>query len=161
MKGGRAEKQILRNIGDLFFGNLQITLVYEGEIYQLGRRLKVDPYLDLFELLKDRSDKNRRALASFTREDFSQIYLFFDYEGQASTASDGELAGLLAHFDNETEGGKLFLSYPMVEAVKHINRNDPFDLCIVTATIIGAAYKRLVGTYTGFQNLTGFSKGDW
>ena len=36
------------------------------------------------------------------------------------------MALLFIHFDNETEKGKLYISYPMVEALKHIEKDAPF-----------------------------------
>ncbi len=161
VEGSRAEGQILKNIGCLFFEDSHIQVAYEAEIYQLGRNLEEDPYLDIFELLKQRSTANSQTLADYRRDDFSQIYLFFDYEAHASTASDDALAEMLERFNNETEHGKLFISYPMVEALKHLNRNDSFESCLVPMTITGATYKPLVHKCTAFQDIRKLTKTDW
>ncbi|MDT8390814.1 MAG: hypothetical protein RRC34_09945 [Lentisphaeria bacterium] len=162
LEGEKPEKQILRNVENLFFGSQQLKVLFGAEVYQLCRSIEEDPDLDLFELLKGRSDRNYRALEDYTRKDFSQIYLFFDYEGQASAASDDDLDHLLEHFNNETEAGKLFVSYPMVEALKDINRVDDFKDFTVSAFISGKkAYKKLASERTGFPVFKKFSKEDW
>ena len=46
--------------------------------------------------------------------------MFFDYDGHSIIADDNKLKQLLEIFDNETDKGKLFISYPMVESLKHI-----------------------------------------
>ena len=55
------------------------------------------------------------------RESVSQVFLFFDLDihglAQSIEQSCEQLDELLNFFDNETENGKLFLSYPMVEVV--------------------------------------------
>ena len=150
VEGRKPEAQVLSSIGKQFFRSPIIHVVFEAEIYQLGKLLRDDPYLDLFEVLKERSEKNRDVLVDYERDDFSQVYLFFDYEGQASNASDADLGEMLVHFTNETEHGKLFLSYPMAEALKHLSRGNPFEECVVPAGITGAQYKPLVGNQTDF-----------
>jgi hypothetical protein len=161
VEGVNPEKQVLSSIGKQFFEDKLIHVAYEAEVYQLGKLLSDDPYLDLFEVLKERSEKNSQVLAEFNRDDFSQIYLFFDYEGQAANASDTALDDMLAHFTNETESGKLYVSYPMVEALKHLNRSDPFEDCAVPAGITGAEYKPLVGKHLDFQDLRKVTAADW
>lgn len=56
-------------------------------------------------------------------EDFSSIYLFFDHDAHSHSEMKYDeyskmIEELLIHFNNETENGKLFISYPMVEALK-------------------------------------------
>ena len=162
LEGERPERQILRNVENLFFGSQHLKLIFGAEVYQLCKSIEEDPDLDLFELLKVRSGHNCRALEDYTREDFSQIYLFFDYEGQAPNASDDSLADLLARFDNETEAGKLFVSYPMVEALRDIDPKEDFGQFVVSADINGKAeYKNLASRRTGIAAFRNLSKESW
>lgn len=46
--------------------------------------------------------------------------MFFDYDGHSSLADDNKLLELLEFFKEETDKGKLYISYPMVESLKHI-----------------------------------------
>ncbi len=161
VEGAKTERQIVSNINRQFFRDKIVRVAYEAEVYQLGKLMRDDPYLDLFEVLKERSEENRQVLSEFNREEFSQIYMFFDYEGQASTASDETLAQMLACFGNETEHGKLYMSYPMVESLKHLNHSMSFEECVVSADITGKEYKRLVSEETAFQDLRNITEEDW
>ncbi len=108
-----------------------IKCVFGAEIYQLYREIKKDNDLDTFNLLKEKN-VNKEILKNFRRNDFAEIYLFFDYDAQAPLASpqdrygnsvkegDEKLKDMLNFFDNETDKGKLYISYPMVEALRHI-----------------------------------------
>ena len=57
-----------------------------------------------------------------TRDDFSEVYLFFDYDAHQTNLRKEDdadaVAQMLESFDNETENGKLYISYPMVEALR-------------------------------------------
>ena len=58
--------------------------------------------------------------------DFSEVYLFFDYDGHHNNipkklSGKDALEEMLETFNNETELGKLYVSYPMVEAIKEIS----------------------------------------
>jgi hypothetical protein len=127
-EGEKSEDQIVSNLEKVFFiGNTTIKCVYGGEIYQLYKSIKEDEDLDTFTLIKGRNAKNEAILADFKRKDFAEIYLFFDYDGHSSLANDNKLQSLLEFFNEETEKGKLYLSYPMVEALKHICDYETFN----------------------------------
>ncbi len=83
-------------------------------------------------MLKERF-QNQELLSEYTREDFAEIYLFFDYDGHANNATDEKIQALLELFNEETENGKLFISYPMVEAIKHISSTIDFKQLTVEA----------------------------
>lgn len=127
-EGASTEKQIVESMcTHIFSSNADVTVrcVYGAEIYQLYKDIKAEgepEFVDVFEILK-RRDKD--SLAQYSRDDFAEIYLFFDYDGHATGADDSKIFELLEFFDNETEKGKLLISYPMVEAIKHLN-NLPF-----------------------------------
>lgn len=98
-----------------------VKIVFSTNIYALYSVLKQDEgFLDVVEVLKERLPKNK-SLQDLNREDVSQIYLFFDLDIHGKNFSPEisckQLSELVDFFDNETENGKLFLSYPMVEAV--------------------------------------------
>lgn len=87
-----------------------------SEVYQLYQKIKKDEYLDIFVLLQ-KMPQNKENLSEYTREDFAEVYLFFDYDGHATNAKDETIQSLLELFNKETEAGKPFISYPMVEAI--------------------------------------------
>ncbi len=128
-EGKKPEKQFSQSLQNHVLQqetNIVVECVFDAEIYQLYNKVKDDEFFDTFELLKQ---KDPRALEEFTRNDFAEIYLFFDYDGHATIADDATIVKMLSIFDNETEQGKLFISYPMSEALKHITESFQ-DLCV-------------------------------
>lgn len=125
-EGRKTEKSVTDNLTKFFVNeNTVITCAYCTTIYKMYADISEDEYLDTFSLVKD-IDANKDTLKGFKRSDFSQIYMFFDYDGHATNASDKKMSDLLAFFNEETEKGKLYISYPMVEAIKHIESFDKF-----------------------------------
>lgn len=144
-EGERTEPKISKSMQQHIFANqvnVVVEAVFKGEIYQLYNKLDKDPYLDIFSLLKER-DNN--TLEGYSSDDFVEIYLFFDYDGHSTIAADGKLVDLLNLFDNETLNGKLYISYPMVEALKHITEDVPNDFCHTSVrSKMNISYKNLV-----------------
>ncbi|WP_405352151.1 hypothetical protein [Fusobacterium animalis] len=68
---------------------------------------------------------------------------------------------MLNKFDNETENGKLYISYPMVEALKHIKKDnlDVNNYLVEAKTRIN--YKNLVSLNTDYENLLTLTKRNW
>ncbi len=134
-EGERTEQSIVDNLAKYFInesGNDFITCAYCAEIYQLYREIAQDEYLDTFALLKEKK-ANKKILNFYERKDFAEIYMFFDYDGHSSMADDSKIKKLLHFFDEETDKGKLYLSYPMVESLKHIVSFENFVISKVKA----------------------------
>ncbi len=127
-EGDKTEDVIVGRMERHFMGRSSaIKCVFGGEIYQLYSRLKEDDFaVDMVRLLKERSEDNRKELDGYDSDSFSSIYFFFDYDAHATQADDRKIEELISFFDNETENGKLFVSYPMVEAIRHMNDKDSF-----------------------------------
>lgn len=125
-EGPKTEKSITDNLIKFFVNeNTVITCAYCTTIYKMYTDISKDEFLDTFNIVKD-IEANKDTLKDFKRSDFAQIYMFFDYDGHATNASDEKLNKLLNFFNEETEKGKLYISYPMVEALKHIECFDTF-----------------------------------
>ncbi|MBR1634997.1 MAG: hypothetical protein IJ682_08070 [Lachnospiraceae bacterium] len=126
VEGEVREPQIIDNISKVFFahGDFKIiTLPAEENIYMLWKKLKADDFdTDIIEVLRESSDVIREQLTGFSRDDFSEVYLFFDYDiHQTNLGKEDDadaVAQMLKSFDNETENGKLYISYPMVESLR-------------------------------------------
>lgn len=100
----------------------EILTTFKAEIYQLYKKI-IDEDADLFAVLQEK-DAN---LKKISQDNISSIFLIFDYDCHASQADDNKIIELLEYFDNETENGKIFISYPMVEAFKYFNVCDNLD----------------------------------
>lgn len=170
-EGEKTEKQIINNLENNFttFSNKIIFLSYKANIYNLFREIEEDEDIDIISLLKEkqikankiRNDVENIDVSNINSDDISQIYLFFDYDGHTENASDEEIVKMLNKFDNETENGKLYISYPMVEALKHLKK-DKLDInnYLVEAKI-RINYKNFVSQNTDYENLVNLTKGNW
>lgn len=143
-EGGRAEEQIVSNMQKFFVNeNTIIKCVFGGEIYQIYKKIVEDPDLDTFNLIKERNIETKLILEGYNRSDFAEIYMFFDYDGHSDKADDSKLKDLIEFFNEETDKGKLYVSYPMVESLKHICDFATFkDLTVRCKDNIG--YKNIV-----------------
>ena len=119
-EGARTERHIFNNLKKHYFSgqNSIVHATFDTDIYTLWQEVRKDEFLDLIELIRDKNAKNKSELQGISRVNVSQIFLFFDYDGHSHNASDEAIQQMLAHFDNETENGKLYISYPMVEALR-------------------------------------------
>lgn len=106
--------------------NLKI-IPYKTNIYSLYKQLKSDDFdTDIISVLEER-DKDNPFFKSFDSVDeISEIYLFFDYDAHhyqtranCEKVTYQQLHEMLDFFDNETDQGKLYISYPMIEAIHH------------------------------------------
>lgn len=127
VEGTFREPQILNNLIRTFFkgDNYQVISLPAGEnIYMLWKQLQEDQFeTDIIEIVRDYCKSTAKQLEGLTRDDFAELFLFFDYDGHQNNLSDEQnseqvLEKMLEHFDNETENGKLYVSYPMVEALR-------------------------------------------
>ena len=126
VEGEAREPQVIDNISRVFFnrGNFKIITLPAGEnIYMLWKKLKDDDFdTDIIEVLRESNKKIREQLEELSRDDFSEVFLFFDYDAHQTNlgkTDDGDVINqMLESFDNETENGKLYISYPMVEALR-------------------------------------------
>ncbi len=142
-------------------GRTIIHAVFCGEIYSLYHTLKKDEDLELFYILKGK-ELNKDSLADLSLKDISEVYLFFDHDAHATAADEVKLREMLEFFNEETENGKLYISYPMVEAIKHFHP----DHCFKSLTVeIGKnkQYKAFVANNccNQYKNIQAYSKEQW
>jgi hypothetical protein len=152
VEGEAREPLIIDNIFKVFFahGNFKIITLPAGQnIYMLWKKLKEDDFdTDIIEVLREEHKELEAQLAGLSRDDFSEVYLFFDYDGHQNNLGEDDdsdvINQMLISFDNETENGKLYISYPMVEALRDFVTGvcGDKDNCIVHVPELGN-YKML------------------
>lgn len=120
-----------------------LICAFENCIYDLWTIMNSDPDLDIVEVIRERSEKNKSILSGFSRSDISQVYLFFDFDGHDGKYSPQKVNELTSFFSNETENGAIFISYPMVESLRHFSKNFNFYEKKVKA-LKNIRYKNLV-----------------
>ncbi|MBD3724738.1 MAG: hypothetical protein IE891_08170 [Flavobacteriaceae bacterium] len=157
-EGEKTEAQLVNSLSNFFFNeNVVIKCAFCAEIYQLHNAISKDNDLDTFTLLKE-IPQNKEILSEFDRNDFAEIYLFFDYDGHSTLANDDDLLLMLELFNEETESGKLLISYPMVESIKHFSDKIDFKHLKVNAKE-NIKYKSIVNSdcdniYQNFSKYT-------
>ena len=130
VEGEVRDLRFAKELTDCFFssGRYQakiINLPASQNIYMLYKLLIEDDFdTDLVEILRDNVPSAQEVLDGISRDEIDEVYLFFDYDThqnnisrELNISSDDVVRTLLSIFDNETEYGKLYLSYPMVEAL--------------------------------------------
>lgn len=133
VEGQKAEPAYLKNIEQVFFSRTTkneiewLIIPYKTLIYTLAKEIQADPDLQLIELLKEKHP----ALVHIDTSMISEIYLLFDYDGHDSKNSISDkvakLELMFEIFHDETENGKLYISYPMIEAVKDLVHEDAIN----------------------------------
>ena len=143
-EGARTEDKLVEKLERNFLGDRHaIKCVYDAEIYQLYRTIKEEKgfSIDIVSLLKERTADNHRILNDYTRDSFAYIYLFFDYDAHSTLADDDKIKEMLSFFNNETEEGMLYISYPMVEAIRHFKDLESFKSLTVKCKRRNCPYK--------------------
>lgn len=130
-----------------------ISLPAAQNLYMLYEKLCADDFeTDVVELLRESVPDARAVLEGVPRRAIAQTYMFFDFDPHHNNLGDGTVdtyevvARMLEVFDNETEHGKLYISYPMVEALYDYKRDycQAFTKCFISLDDIGD-YKRASG----------------
>ena len=129
-EGAKTEDKLVEKLEKNFLGDRHaIKCVFDAEIYQLYHAIKEDDKafsIDIVSLLKERKAENAEILKGYTRDSFAYIYMFFDYDAHSTLADDEKIKEMLSFFNDETDEGMLYISYPMVEAIRHFRDMESF-----------------------------------
>ena len=126
-EGKRREPDIFKTLEFLFFQKEQsIICSFGNNIYELYRQMQeLDGAGDIVSILRELNKNNPDS--PFTSEtkssDYSEIYLFFDYDFQNRNLTleemNRQLSEMLDLFNDETDNGKPYINYPMLEAIRY------------------------------------------
>lgn len=168
-EGKENEPDIMKIINNLFFEDkrdIDIFVSYCNNIQSLFNELNKDDDLDLVGLLKENETKHpelEKKLEKCNRDEFSEIYLFFDYDikktdkhNKDSLETQNEkIKEMLELFDNETEKGKLYINYPMVESIRYFKKELPDKnyYTYTTNLFIGRKFKEDTNNFSHYKNL--------
>lgn len=126
-EGAKYEPALYDGIKPLFFNRSkdQILCSFCSSIYTFYKRLKddFDGFADVVDVLKLEKEKvdPENEIFQYKSSDFESIYLFFDYDFYKGDlkSKNAQILELLEYFNEETENGKLFISYPMIESIQY------------------------------------------
>lgn len=159
VEGEETEKQILENLNNTILKEVEQKIIpYKTNIYDIYEKLIEDEDFNIVEILNDKIDEN------LDPETFPYIYLIFDYDGHDSRAADDKIRTMIEYFNNETEKGKLYINYPMVEGIKHIKTETGEEFKDIVHEISeGSSYKNKIGSesYTKYRDLTSYDFEIW
>lgn len=127
-EGEEREPELYKTLERLYFPreNDNIVCSFGNNIYALYMEmLALDGDGDIVSVMKEKlSERGDKALEGKRSSDFSEIYLFFDYDFQNSQLSIEEInrrvGEMLEMFDEETDSGKLYINYPMIESIRYV-----------------------------------------
>lgn len=150
-EGEKSEKQFCNFIIDKYFiqnNKVKEFVSFGTNIYGLYDEMKRDNGLDIVELVKERAKEQKKTsvYSKLNEGHFSEVYLIFDFDFHAPQYSSDKIKEMVNFFNNETENGKLYINYPMLESFKHF-RNIP-DLNFNNYKVLENdcyTYKRYIG----------------
>jgi ppGpp synthetase/RelA/SpoT-type nucleotidyltranferase len=168
-EGEKTEPSIFDNIQEVFFNKSpgrRIYACFGTNIYKLWQELKDDTDFDTIIKLQELA-RNKDELKNLDRNNVSEIHLFFDFEGQILKDNQADMYckiinEMLDIFNDENEHGKLWISYPMVEALKHSCKDleKCFSKCIMKIKS-DIHYKDHVGIMHDYQDVRKYTYLDW
>lgn len=175
VEGTEYEPSIIENMDKVFFHNSSnseniklVSLPADQNIYMLYQRFKeYGDDIDIIEVIREFSPKTREALKEYSRNDFSEVYLFMDLDKQQNNLPKGidpksVVLEMLQTFNNETENGKLYISYPSAEAIGDYCYNSCIpisDYCLTN--LCGKKYKNDVKKSKYYKDISEYTINDW
>lgn len=161
-EGDEREPRLYRTLERLYFPkqNENIICSFGNNIYDLYNELQeYDGDGDIVALMRERlADRGDATLDGIRNSDISEIFLFFDYDFQNSQLSLDEInwrvEEMLTLFDDETDNGKLYINYPMIESIRY-TKELPDD-AYASYTIGREAckdFKRLAREFSAYDSL--------
>ena len=170
LEGEAQEPRIIENMKRCYFRDERfkiITLPAEENIYMLWKKMKSDDFeTDVIEVVRESSKEAAENLGELKRDNFSQVFLFFDYDAHHKLSTDrieaNALLEMLQNFDNETESGKLYVSYPMAEVLRDFMPG----LCSAATSCswpieLFSVYKRESGNRCPCANIQKYDSNQW
>lgn len=132
--------------------NTILILPFCTSIYGFWKEFKKDENQDALEVLINSASCDSTILKDLDPDHISGIYLIFDYDGHCSNADDSKIIEMLDFFDEETERGKLFISYPMIEAFRDLKKNE--NLCFTRCKVPIDEFRKYKGLSSSRSDFT-------
>jgi len=161
-EGAKYEPPLYKGIKALFFprSDDQVLCSFCSSIYTFYKRLKddFDGFGDVVDILKEEKEKTdpNNEIFKYKSSDFESIYLFFDYDfywGDIAT-KNAQVLELLKYFNEETENGKLFISYPMIESIqytKELPDNQYHTYNVLRENSVGEKFKKEAKNFCAYK----------
>jgi len=129
-EGEQREVQVFKAIERLYFRpGESIICSFNNNIYELYRQLQeLDGNGDIVSVLREINYGNHSSpfAKGSKSSDYSEIFLFFDYDFQNKNLTlaemNDQIEEMLDMFSDETDNGKLYINYPMIESIRYTKK---------------------------------------
>ena len=163
-EGAKREPDLFRAIETLFFQDKQnIVCSFGNNIYELYNELQsFEGDGDIVSILKERyqGQKDSPFTGDAKSSDFSEIYLIFDYDFQNKNISldvmNSQLEEMLDMFNDETDNGRLYINYPMVESIRYTKTlpdKDFWTYVISRKDCTDSSFKSIADSFSDYKSL--------
>jgi len=146
-EGAIREPRYFDSLKKCFFSEDNIFYCcYGNDLYELFDLLDEDDDYNVFDLIKENNtiESNMELFDNHEADDFSQVFMFFDFEYHDDKFDIEKIKKMTQLFDDETLHGKLFISYPMIESIRDIPSSSSFlDHKVELENTRGKVYKKL------------------
>lgn len=124
---GKREEKWFHAVNHYFLKNEVLEYFVVGSTFHtLYKELKDNEWDIIGALQQMEKERGERKLRDYKSSDFAEVYLFFDYDPHSRKESliemNDELHQMLVFFEDETDNGKLYVNYPMVEAIRYTKK---------------------------------------
>ena len=163
-EGAKREPDLFRAIETLFFQDKQnIVCSFGNNIYELYNELQsFEGDGDIVSILKERyqGQKDSPFTDNAKSSDFSEIYLIFDYDFQNKNlpleVMNSQIEEMLDLFDDETDNGRLYINYPMVEAIRYTKTlpdSDYWTYVVSRKECTDSSFKSIADSFSDYKSL--------
>ncbi len=165
-EGEEREPCLFETLKHLYFPTKEETIIcsFKNNIYDLYSSMTQSEFTeDIFPTLqKMLIERGDTTFSDFTRDSFAEVYLFFDYDCHHQNKektlkvddNNKKIKELLNFFDNETENGKLYINYPMVESIRYTKKLPDSNFFTYTVPISEcSSFKKTANSFSHYGNL--------
>ena len=163
-EGAKREPDLFRAIETLFFQDKQnIVCSFGNNIYELYNELQsFEGDGDIVSILKERyqGQKDSPFTDDAKSSDFSEIYLIFDYDFQNKNIPledmNTQIEEMLDMFNDDTDNGRLYINYPMVEAIRYTKTlpdKDYWTYVVSKKECTDSSFKSIADSFSDYKSL--------
>lgn len=157
VEGEKAEPTFLRRTNKTLNIDDYEIFSFKTSIYELYDELKNESDFDILLFLKEKFNGDNKSLKILNNK-FESIFLIFDYDPQHQKFSRDKITEMVEFFNDSTDGGKLLISFPMIEDTRHLKKM-PDESFIGKKIDISKikSYKKMVGEESYYRDLSKYN----
>lgn len=134
-----------------------LFFTFNTGIHKLYKELK-ETDMSLFRVLQQEDRKRetkKQCLQNCIEDDISEIFLFFDYDFHNKHINletwNNQISEMLDYFNEETDNGKLYICYPMFEAIRYTKElpdDNYYTYCVDRKSCISNDFKKMAAAFS-------------